>query len=272
MNAQPLLGFVPEQHLTVTAADQEREPVEIGAKRNRAIGAVAHEAAQRLAQPVGVSRKPVMQELQQVTDLLQRQPQSLPGGDDLNPLHGLIVEQSITRLRPPRRNQAGLVIEPQSARRQPDPIRQLRNPVRRHTKTVNLQVDSKVKPGASCRSTPASPADRYLIFAITCPFHGNAGWRWIRDHDPDGWAEAIEFDKAIRRGYPRAAEQGQPLRGQYFLHRSCQPLSEVDLDPPMARARHLRPITATPTDEEDPDCCSPWSCRSGTTVAQERAA
>ncbi|OLR95074.1 hypothetical protein BJP25_09000 [Actinokineospora bangkokensis] len=22
---------------------------------------------------------------------------------------------------------------------------------------------------------------------------------WIRDHDPDGWAQAVEFDRAIRR-------------------------------------------------------------------------
>lgn len=33
MNAQPLLGFVAEQHLAVTSTEQEREPVEIGAKR-----------------------------------------------------------------------------------------------------------------------------------------------------------------------------------------------------------------------------------------------
>jgi hypothetical protein len=28
-----------------------------------------------------------------------------------------------------------------------------------------------------------------------CPFHGDAGWRWVRDNDPDGWAEAVEFDR-----------------------------------------------------------------------------
>ncbi|HEX4100664.1 MAG TPA: hypothetical protein VHY21_08990 [Pseudonocardiaceae bacterium] len=57
---------------------------------------------------------------------------------------------------------------------------------------------------------------------VGCSFHGNASWRWIRDHDPDGWHEAVEFDKAIRHGYPHATEQGQKLRGQYFLHRSCR--------------------------------------------------
>ena len=43
---------------------------------------------------------------------------------------------------------------------------------------------------------------------VGCPFHGNAGWRWMRDNDPDGWAEAVEFDRAIRHGYPRATDTG----------------------------------------------------------------
>lgn len=102
---------------------------------------------------------------------------------------------------------------------------------------------------------------------VGCPFHGNAGWRWIRDNDPDGWAEAVAFDNAIRHGYPHATSQGQDLRGQYFLHRSCQPLDTVDLDPAAATKRHLRLVTATAADEEDdPDGCSPWSCRSGAPV------
>ncbi|CAM3402549.1 hypothetical protein KIPE111705_06790 [Kibdelosporangium persicum] len=100
---------------------------------------------------------------------------------------------------------------------------------------------------------------------VGCPFHGNAGWRWIRDNDPDGWTEAVEFDHAIRHGYPHATKQGQELRGQYFLHRSCQPLDQVDLDTPGKSKRHLRLITAQAAHDEDgdPDGCSPWSCRSG---------
>ncbi|MFI6098218.1 hypothetical protein ACIA8G_21875 [Lentzea sp. NPDC051213] len=107
---------------------------------------------------------------------------------------------------------------------------------------------------------------------VGCPFHGQAGWRWIRDNDPDGWAQAVEFDKAIRHGYPRATEQGQHLRGQYFLHRSCRPLGEVDLDPPASAKRLLRAVAADPVEDTDPDGCSPWSCRSGRAVASERAA
>ncbi|MBW4717339.1 hypothetical protein [Saccharothrix obliqua] len=100
---------------------------------------------------------------------------------------------------------------------------------------------------------------------VGCPYHGNAGWRWIRDNDPHGWAEAVQFDHAIRHGYPHATTQGQQLHGQYFLHRSCIPLDQADLDTPAAGKRHLRLITAESTREEDddPDGCSPWSCRSG---------
>ncbi|WP_157162820.1 hypothetical protein [Actinoalloteichus spitiensis] len=36
--------------------------------------------------------------------------------------------------------------------------------------------------------------------------------RWIRDNDPDGWAEATGFDRAIRPGYPHATRQGQESR------------------------------------------------------------
>lgn len=113
---------------------------------------------------------------------------------------------------------------------------------------------------------------------VGCPFHGAAGWRWIRDNDPHGWAEAVEFDRAIRHGYPRATKQGQGLRGQYFLHRSCTPLDQVDLDTPSRSKRHLRLITAESArvEDGDPDGCSPWSCRSGEPVtgvgSTERAA
>lgn len=117
---------------------------------------------------------------------------------------------------------------------------------------------------------------------VGCPFHGNAGWRWVRDNDPQGWAEAVEFDRAIRHGYPHATGQGQQLRGQYFLHRSCVPLDQADLDAPPRTNRHLRLVTTESAGDEDddPDGCSPWSCRSGQPVtgttshtgAEERAA
>lgn len=104
---------------------------------------------------------------------------------------------------------------------------------------------------------------------LGCPFHGNATWRWIRDHDPDGWEQAVAFDRAIRNGYARANQQDQPLRGQYFLHRSCVPLDQANLDtPPTARRRPSPRLD----EDGDPDGCSPWSCRSGLPTDTEHAA
>jgi hypothetical protein len=107
---------------------------------------------------------------------------------------------------------------------------------------------------------------------IGCPYSGNARLRWIRDTDPDAWADLIEFDRAIRHGSPRANADGKPLRGQFFIHRSLKPLDEVDLDPP--HRRHLRLVAATAVEDDEPDGCSPWSCRSGEPIdsSTERAA
>jgi hypothetical protein len=105
---------------------------------------------------------------------------------------------------------------------------------------------------------------------IGCPFHGNAGWRWIRDNDPAGWADAIAFDRAIRNGYPHATQTWHPLRGQYYLHRSRRPLDRVDLDQPTRRS--LQIVGPNSTEANDPDGCSPWSCRSGAATEAERAA
>ena len=57
---------------------------------------------------------------------------------------------------------------------------------------------------------------------VGCPFHDDARWREIRDNDPEGWAEAVALDRAIRTGI-------RGIRGEVFLHRSCVPLDQVDL-------------------------------------------
>jgi hypothetical protein len=55
---------------------------------------------------------------------------------------------------------------------------------------------------------------------IGCPYHSDAEWRAIKSR-PDDWMDAVEFDRAIRH-LPR-------IKGDVFLHRSCQPLADVDL-------------------------------------------
>lgn len=56
---------------------------------------------------------------------------------------------------------------------------------------------------------------------IGCPFHSNEEWRKVKAN-PAEWADAIEFDRAIRNGI-------RGTRDQLFVHRSLVPLDEVDL-------------------------------------------
>lgn len=57
---------------------------------------------------------------------------------------------------------------------------------------------------------------------IGCPFHDDARWRHMRDHDPDAWIDAVEIDRLIRTGL-------RGIRGDVFLHRSAVALDEADL-------------------------------------------
>jgi hypothetical protein len=59
---------------------------------------------------------------------------------------------------------------------------------------------------------------------IGCPYHDDAYWRDMRLHRPEEWAKAVAFDREIRH-LPG-------VRGDYYLHRSCVPLDEVDLRTP----------------------------------------
>jgi hypothetical protein len=99
---------------------------------------------------------------------------------------------------------------------------------------------------------------------IGCPYHGNSAWRDIRDNRPAEWADAVEFDLAIRKGGAR----GLPLDGEAFLHRSRLPLSIAPIDKVTraewkARQGDLLDVLA---EEGDPDGCSPYGCRSGSPV------
>ena len=58
---------------------------------------------------------------------------------------------------------------------------------------------------------------------IGCPYHSDSLWRQMREEDPDAFADAVAVDRMIRTGF-------RNLRGEVFLHRSCLPLDEADLD------------------------------------------
>lgn len=61
---------------------------------------------------------------------------------------------------------------------------------------------------------------------IGCPFHSDKEWRQVKS-DPDDWADAVNFDNAIRSGHKTGS--GEPLLGSAYLHRRRIPLDQVDL-------------------------------------------
>ena len=106
---------------------------------------------------------------------------------------------------------------------------------------------------------------------IGCPFHGNAQWRDLRDNHPQQWADAVDFDRAIRKGGAR----GLPLDGEAFLHRSRIPLDIAPIDR-VTRGEwadrqtnlldQIADLEAGIDEDGDPDGCSPYGCRSGEPV------
>ena len=56
-----------------------------------------------------------------------------------------------------------------------------------------------------------------------CPFHDDKTWREMKKHDPERWQDAVKFDKKLR-------DRHSKFKNEQFVHRSCVPLDEVDLD------------------------------------------
>lgn len=87
---------------------------------------------------------------------------------------------------------------------------------------------------------------------IGCPYHDNEEWRTMRDHDPESFADAVEFDVQIR-----SAGLGT-FKSEPYLHSDRVPLSEADLSKLTRREKarmqgSLKFTTAKPS-------CSPWGC------------
>ena len=70
---------------------------------------------------------------------------------------------------------------------------------------------------------------RYLprSSCIGCPYHTNAEWKWLRDHDPESFQDAIEVDNALRNN--PIVKAGISKKGNAYLHRLRRPLDEIDL-------------------------------------------
>ena len=58
---------------------------------------------------------------------------------------------------------------------------------------------------------------------IGCPFRRNREWAEMKKERPEEWAEAVEFDEAVRGGLPRTREA-------LFVHESLTPLGAIDFD------------------------------------------
>lgn len=58
-----------------------------------------------------------------------------------------------------------------------------------------------------------------------CPYTDNARWRDMKENDPVSFADAVAIDKTIR---PGIAGPKRPLGTEWYLHRSCVPLDQVD--------------------------------------------
>ena len=104
---------------------------------------------------------------------------------------------------------------------------------------------------------------------VGCPFHGNRQWREMRDHRPDEWADAVDFDRAIRARHPN--NKGQDLLGSAFLHASRVPLDRAPIDR-VSRYEwtdRQTDIYDALTEDGDPDGCSPYGCRSGQPTPEE---
>ncbi|MHB9857659.1 adenine nucleotide alpha hydrolase family protein [Streptomyces sp. YIM S03343] len=113
---------------------------------------------------------------------------------------------------------------------------------------------------------------------IGCPFHGNRQWRELRDHNPEEWADAVDFDHAIRSGNARGNANGKPLLGEAYLHASRLPLDQAPIDRVTWHEWKGRQtdlfdqIADIELEQGDPDGCSPWACRSGQPVDVSDAA
>ena len=59
-----------------------------------------------------------------------------------------------------------------------------------------------------------------------CPYHDDRLWRDMKDNDPKAWDQAVMVDRYLRSGIAGVARN---MTANLYLHRSCQPLEEVDL-------------------------------------------
>lgn len=61
---------------------------------------------------------------------------------------------------------------------------------------------------------------------VFCPYHSNAEWVRLKSEEPEEFDRAVKFEL----GYQKAMGGVTNFRGTPFLHRSCQPLDQIDFE------------------------------------------
>lgn len=57
-----------------------------------------------------------------------------------------------------------------------------------------------------------------------CPYHSPRYWRWLKNEHPDEFQKAVMFEKNIQ------AKQNDIMKSTPYIHKSCKPLDEVNLN------------------------------------------
>jgi hypothetical protein len=112
---------------------------------------------------------------------------------------------------------------------------------------------------------------------IGCPYRTNRSWREMRDAHPEQFADAVDFDHAIRNGSARANANGMDLRGHMFLHRARVPLELAPIDRvtltewasrqgDLVELARMAEFEESLEDDSALNGCGPFSCVSGEAV------
>lgn len=62
---------------------------------------------------------------------------------------------------------------------------------------------------------------------VFCPYKSNQEWRHLKENDPEGWARAVEVDRALRD--PKSV-CNRNMISKLYIHRSCLPLELAPID------------------------------------------
>jgi 3'-phosphoadenosine 5'-phosphosulfate sulfotransferase (PAPS reductase)/FAD synthetase len=81
-----------------------------------------------------------------------------------------------------------------------------------------------------------------------CPFHSDSQWIEIKSN-PEEWKNVVDFDKQIREKQSEAFML-KSIKHPVYLHQSCKPLSEVELNNKDGRTFSCSPFTCMADEEE----------------------